>query len=142
MATDKERRLKEVLDLIPRDDYEKVTNDILGYKSRITQADCKLSELEHQKLQTNEEIAHIKEEFKSNNLKELADKQRQTSELEAKVKVSSFQNAQKLVLSPVDGHVDTMFVHTVGGVVTPAEKLLSIVPGQRSPGSSGLRCQS
>ncbi|HEY9683942.1 MAG TPA: HlyD family type I secretion periplasmic adaptor subunit [Oculatellaceae cyanobacterium] len=128
VASEKEQRLKEVLDLIPRDDYEKVTNDILGYKSRITQAECKLSELEHQKLQTNEEIAHIKEEFKSNNLKELADKQRQTSELEAKVKVSSFQNAQKLVLSPVDGHVDTMFVHTVGGVVTPAEKLVSIVP--------------
>ena len=128
VAIEKEQRLKQVLDLIARDDYEKVTNDITDYKSKISQADCKLSEFDHQKIQTNEEIEHIKEEFKADNLKELADKQKQTAELEAKLKVSTFQNSQKLVLSPVEGNVDTLFIHTVGGVVTPAEKLVSIVP--------------
>jgi hemolysin D len=128
VAEQKEIRLEEVLDLIAREEYEKVTNDILTYKSKIAQADFKLAELDHEKLQTNEEIEHIKEDFRSSNLKELADKQKQTTDLDAKLKIASFQNAKKLVVAPVDGHVDTLFIHTVGGVVTPAEKLVSIVP--------------
>jgi hemolysin D len=128
VACEKEGRLKLVLDLIAKDDYEKVTNDIVSYKSKISQAESKLKEFEHQTIQTQEEIQHIEQEFKTNNLKDLAEKQKQTAELEAKLKVSTFQNSQKMVLSPVEGNVDTLFIHTVGGVVTPAEKLLSIVP--------------
>lgn len=128
VAKEKETRLKSVIDLIAKDEYDKVLNDLVSYKSKIDQSSCKLQELAHQKSQTAEEIAHIEQDFIATNLKELAEKQREATELEAKVKVANFQNAQKLVNSPVDGHVDSLFVHTVGGVVTPAEKLLSIVP--------------
>lgn len=33
-----------------------------------------------------------------------------------------------LKVSPVDGYVGKLMVHTVGGVVTPAEKLITIIP--------------
>jgi len=39
-----------------------------------------------------------------------------------------FQNSKQAVVSPVDGYIDTSFLHTIGGVVTPAEKLFTIVP--------------
>src|SRR5262249_976692 len=51
-----------------------------------------------------------------------------SNELEAKLKETTFKNAKQVLVSPVDGHVSELFVHTVGGVVTPAQKLMAIVP--------------
>jgi hemolysin D len=124
----KERRLNSVRDIIAKDDYEKVTSDILTYRDKVDQAKLKLSELEHQKRQITTEMEQIKHEFARTNLQELADKHKASTELQAKLKLTSFKSAKQQIVAPVDGYVDTLFLHTVGGVVTPAEKLLSIVP--------------
>ncbi len=38
------------------------------------------------------------------------------------------EKQKQLLKSPIDGYVNTIFVHTIGGVVTPAEKIMTIVP--------------
>ena len=39
------------------------------------------------------------------------------------------EEKQKQILkAPIDGYVNEVFVHTIGGVVTPAEKIMTIVP--------------
>ncbi len=38
------------------------------------------------------------------------------------------QKQKQILVSPVDGYIGQIFVHTIGGVVTPAEKLMSVVP--------------
>ena len=38
------------------------------------------------------------------------------------------EKQKQILTSPIDGYVNTIFVHTLGGVVTPAEKIMTIVP--------------
>ncbi|MDH1100579.1 HlyD family type I secretion periplasmic adaptor subunit, partial [Pseudomonas mosselii] len=42
-----------------------------------------------------------------------------------------YQEARTQLLAPVDGTVQQLAVHTVGGVVTPAQALMVIVPGDQ-----------
>lgn len=38
------------------------------------------------------------------------------------------EKQKQILKSPIDGYVNEIFVHTIGGVVTPAEKIMSVVP--------------
>ncbi|HBH19076.1 MAG TPA: HlyD family type I secretion periplasmic adaptor subunit, partial [Cyanobacteria bacterium UBA9579] len=125
---DKEKRLKPVIDIIAKDEYEKVLTDISTYESNLKSLSHKLEELSQQKQQVLEEIAYIKQRFKSENLNELSDKQKRVNEMQAYIQEATFKSARQKITSPVDGYVNTIMMHTVGGVVTPAEKLVSIVP--------------
>jgi hemolysin D len=128
IALEKETRLQKVQDLIAREDYERVVSDITTYKSKIDQANCKLAELDHEMAREGEEIERLREDFRTTNLKELADNQKLQTDLTAKFQESFFKNSKRQVISPVDGYIDKSFIHTIGGVVTPAEKLFTIVP--------------
>lgn len=125
---DKKKHLDEVRDLITRDQYQDVTNKILEDQTKLKTLNYQLEELAHQVEQTRQDISVIQEGFKTDTLTDLSDKEKKITELKANVAQLSFQNAHQQIVSPVDGYVHELFVHTVGGVVTPAEKLISIVP--------------
>ena len=42
------------------------------------------------------------------------------------------EKQKQILKSPIDGYVNTIFTHTIGGVVTPAEKIMTIVPKDAS----------
>ena len=42
------------------------------------------------------------------------------------------EKQKQIITSPIDGYVNNIFVHTIGGVVTPAEKLMTVVPKDAS----------
>lgn len=118
---DKERRMQEVSDIIARNDLDKVKSENMDYRSHI-------DSLNHQILSVQKEADYISSNFRTQNLTQLADRDKQANEIEANIKEIEFKKQQQNIVSPVDGYVNTMFVHTIGGVVTPAEKVISIVP--------------
>ena len=128
LALPREKRLKAVLDIIARSEYEKVVDEILTHKNAMHQAASKMEQLTHQRDQINHDIGYIEENFRSTTLKEFADKQKQSTELHAEVDKTSFKNEKQRIVSPVDGHISTLLFHTIGGVVTPAQKLMTVVP--------------
>jgi len=128
LALPREKRLKAVLDIIARSEYEKVVDEILTHKNAMHQAASKMEQLIHQRDQINHDIGYIEENFRSTTLKEFADKQKQSTELHAEVDKTSFKNEKQRIVSPVDGHISTLLFHTIGGVVTPAQKLMTVVP--------------
>lgn len=117
----KERRMNDVSDIIAKNDLEKVKSENAEYRSKI-------QELNHQRAKTQQEANYIQSNFKTQNLNELADRDKKANELEANIKEIEFRNKQQNIVSPVDGYVNTLLVHTTGGVVTPAQKLVSVVP--------------
>lgn len=42
------------------------------------------------------------------------------------------EKQKQIIKSPIDGYVNKILVHTIGGVVTPAEKIMTIVPKDAS----------
>lgn len=127
-AKTKEKRIKPVMDIIPKDEYERVSDEIISNTSSIESLNYKSDELSKQKNQISQEISHIKESFRSELLKELAEKTKQATQLKAQIDQVSFKNKKQILTAPEDGYINELFVHTKGGVVTPAEKLISMYP--------------
>ncbi|WP_119300551.1 HlyD family type I secretion periplasmic adaptor subunit [Dongia deserti] len=65
-------------------------------------------------------------------LAELDKVRTQASELEAELAKAEQRLRQGVLRAPIDGTVQQLAVHTIGGVVTPAESLLTIVPAEAS----------
>ena len=116
LASSEERvaRLEKVLDIVSKDEYMEEVNKIKSYKAEIAKL--------------NNKISYLKATFKTETLKELADKQKQEIQIKSDVEQIEFKNKKQSITSPVDGYVDKLLIHTIGGVVTPAEKLISITP--------------
>ena len=125
---DKEKRLSDVRDIIAMDDYHQVKNDILTGRNRLKALDHEIAQLAFQKQQTQEEIAYIEQDFNKTRLTDLSEREKQVHQLQANIEEASFRNARQILPAPVDGYIHELFVHTTGGVVTPAQKILSVVP--------------
>jgi hemolysin D len=69
-------------------------------------------------------------EFQVNVFEDLDKTKEQVSVLRAELSKAQERVTQSSLKAPIDGTVQQLSVHTIGGVVTPAEPLLSIVPDQ------------
>lgn len=127
-SLEREGRLKKVIDIVSKDEYQKEVANIRSYRTEISKLRFKIAQAEEKKHQLNNEIAYTRQNFKAETLKELADKEKQETQLKSDVEQIEFKNKKQNITSPVDGYVDKLFIHTLGGVVTPAEKLISITP--------------
>jgi hemolysin D len=86
LAKDKEKRLKAVVDIIPRNDYEKAVNEVLTYENNVGQLTHKLEGLAQQRSQLLSELDYIKENFRTTVLKEYSDKHKLSTEIGARLK--------------------------------------------------------
>lgn len=121
-------RLEPVRDLVSRDDYDQAGIDVATYGNQLSTAQHKRVEVDFSKKQILEEIRLIKEEERNRLLSDLAGKRQEFLYLQAKIERTEFVNTRQQIRSPVRGYVSQLLVHTVGGVVTPAEKLAVVVP--------------
>lgn len=94
---------------------------LAGQRERLTQDTAALREAEQQR-----EVAAA--EFKRMRLGELAEWETRLASLSEDVRKASQRAAIQQLTAPIDGEVQQLAVHTVGGVVTPAQVLMVIVP--------------
>lgn len=72
----------------------------------------------------------LSQEFRKTVLTELAEAQDEIMLQGAELKKAAKRNVLQRLKAPVDGVVQQLAVHTIGGVVQPAEPLAVIVPGE------------
>ena len=125
---DRERRLKNVIDVIAYNDYQDAQNKVTSLKESVNRTDAEIRRLKAQQSQVQSEIAQIKADFKAQNLNTLASTQKQISELEANKEQIAFSNENQKITAPCDGYIDKLLIHTIGGVVTPAQELIALTP--------------
>ena len=129
----RQARLEPVRDLISRDDFERAQTDVVDYENRLSADKYKLEELQAEKAKLQQQLGLIETENRQTLLEDLTKKRQEKLYLQAKIERTDFVNARQQIRSPVRGHVSQLLVHTVGGVVTPAEKLAVIVPVDSRP---------
>jgi hemolysin D len=95
--------------------------EMIVQKARLQEASGALAALQEQRRQSEAE-------FKRNTLSNLADAEQKAAGLaDELVKARQHHDLQTLI-APVDGTVQQLAIHTVGGVVTPAQQLMVVVP--------------
>lgn len=128
LLAEKLDRLAKVKDIISRDEYENTEAEMKRHQTEQKSSEHRLAEIEASRVQTDEEIACLREDFRNRLLAELSEKKQRYLYLQAKIEKAVFISARQQIVAPVDGYVSQLLFHTIGGVVTPAEKLASIVP--------------
>jgi len=95
--------------------------ELVVQRSRLDEAVAATAALREQRRQTEAE-------YNRTNFNDLAEAQQKAASLkEALVQAEQRRQLQTLT-APVEGSVQQLAVHTVGGVVTPAQQLMVIVP--------------
>jgi HlyD family secretion protein len=104
---------------------ERESANITGQKGQLiaarAQAEGKISEINLQLLQLDIEL-------QTEAVKELREIQAKTAELAERRIAAQDQLRRTDIRAPIDGVVHQLNVHTVGGVITPAEPVMLIVP--------------
>jgi len=90
-------------------------------QGRLTEAEAGVSSLREQRSQAEAE-------FKQKTLESLNDAEKKAASLQEQVVQATQKFQLQTLTAPVDGTVQQLAIHTEGGVVTPAQALLSIVP--------------
>ncbi len=113
---------------IPRHDY-------LDARQKLIDQEGELASLQQQQLQLTSEMEEVKRQqlaLKAETLKNLQDKLREGKQLTVQYQQELIkaeqQGKQRRLTAPVDGTVQQLATHTIGGVVTPAQALMTIVP--------------
>ncbi len=96
-------------------------NDLVVQKSRLREADAALAAIVETRIQTGAE-------YERTLFGELAEAQRKAGGLADDLAKAQRRTKLQLLTAPVDGVVQQLSVHTIGGVVTPAQQLAVIVP--------------
>lgn len=78
--------------------------------------------------ETNMQILSTKDKFTKETLDELRDTQQKLADVEERFKAAEDVLLRTSIIAPQTGKVVGLLQHTIGGVVTPGEELLQIVP--------------
>lgn len=124
----KEKRLVQVKDIIAKNDYEDVTNKIVEYTQESKIRDVNIKKLVEKINEINHQLLVQEQEYHNKLLEELTQKTKEVAVLQTELTEANFRQAKQKIIAPVDGYIGKMFFHTIGGVVTPAEKLLTLIP--------------
>ena len=95
--------------------------DLVGARARNQQLLAQIDELKQQR-------HGLLARYRSENLQELLQTDREYLTLQEELNKAKDLNKKQILTSPVDGIVQELAIHTIGGVVTEAQPLMKIVP--------------
>lgn len=121
-------RLQKVLDLIVKKEYEDVSKSVINLKEQKDIALYRLKESNKKLEEIIEENQKAIKTIKSSWIETSLSKEKEKRELSAQINAILFSNKTQQIKSPVDGFVGKLLIHTEGGVVSPNDNLISIVP--------------
>ncbi len=117
--------------LVARNDLSELEQERIEHVQDLAAFKSQLQESQQAIQQAKAQLDALKAEFKKNIYQEKAQLETQVASLEKElIKATMRKNLQRIT-TPVDGVVQQLAIHTVGGVVTPAQELMVIVPDQQ-----------
>jgi hemolysin D len=130
IATQRASDLKDLLDknYVARHEYLEKEQARIEMERDLATTKSKLTELDAVLLTTRRQKEALTAETQRTQLDQLHDAEQKMAEYQQEfIKASGRREAMTLT-APVDGTVQQLAIHTVGGVVTPAQQLLVVVP--------------
>jgi len=123
--------------ILARLPYLELEQEYLEYQQRLVTQN---SELEKARTALNTDQAkrrQVAAEFRRDILAQLSEIRKQAATIRQELIKASDRSRLQNLTTPVDGVVQQLAVHTIGGVVTPAQQLMVVVPA-----NSGLEIEA
>ena len=120
----RERLLKLAIAWVILDSQLKLSeqrHDLIVQKRRVVEAVAAKAALEASREQTSAEYAR-------GVITDLAEAEQKAAQFNEDIIKAERKMEDQVLRAPVDGTVEQLAIHTVGGVVTPAQQLMAIVP--------------
>jgi hemolysin D len=109
-------------------DYLSIEQDLVEHQQELQVQKGRLAEAEAEIAAHKEQRREAEDEYKHTNLKDLVEAEQKSASLNEQLVQAAQKFRLQTLAAPVDGTVQQLAVHTEGGVVTPAQVLMSIVP--------------
>ena len=101
---------------------------LLDQQNERTVQSRKLVEIEAARKALEQQLGQTKSGFERQVFSDLSDAQKKVDELGQDLIKAERKEEEQVLRAPIDGTVQQLALHTVGGVVTPAQQLMIIVP--------------
>lgn len=108
--------------------YLETQQDLLEHEKELQVQKGRLQEATGALAALREQRRQAEAEFRRSNLSDLAAARQKVAGLTDELIKAREHHALQTLSAPVDGTVQQLAIHTVGGVVTPAQQLMVIVP--------------
>jgi hemolysin D len=109
-------------------DYLTIQQDLIEHQQELQVQKGRLAEAEGAIEAHKQQRRQAEDEYKHTNLKDLAEAEQKSTSLHEQLLQAAQKYRLQTLTAPVDGTVQQLMVHTEGGVVSPAQILMSIVP--------------
>lgn len=113
---------------VGRHDYLLRQQERIAAEQNLTSQQNRLQESQAALRVVQEQLDVLVSEYKEQILMQLRQANEQLQQYAPEVKKAEQRDKQLALRAPVDGTVQQLAIHTVGGVVTPAQALMAIVP--------------
>ena len=127
-AREREQKLSEVIDIIAYNQYQEAKDRTNNLTESVNRTEADILRFYAQINEIQREISRLNADFKSQNLSAFAENKKRINELEANKEQIEFSNKNQIITAPCDGYIDKLYIHTIGGVVTPAQELIALTP--------------
>ena len=109
-------------------DYLQTQQDLVEHQQEVEVQKGRLTEAEGALASLRQDRDEAEAEYQHENLTDLEEAQQKATSLHEQLLQAAQKYRLQTLIAPVDGTVQQLAIHTEGGVVTPAETLMSIVP--------------
>jgi hemolysin D len=108
--------------------YLENQQDLVEHEQELRVQQARLAEAEAAGTALREQRRQAAAEFRRTNLGDLAQAEQKAASLQEQLVQAEQKRQLQTLTAPVDGTVQQLAAHTVGGVVTPAQQLMVLVP--------------
>jgi len=130
IITERAIALKELLskNLAPRHSYLEIEQQRIEQQFELASLREKINEIGAAFVGAKKQKMTVQAEFTKNNMTALAEANRKIAALSQEANKAQQHFFLKKITAPVSGVVQQLEIHTIGGVVTPAQAMMVIVP--------------
>ncbi len=114
--------------LVSREQHLSLEQERIAQEQDLLAEAARVDELEGELQAIKDQLSGLGSEYRRNNLISLMEARQNAIALEQELIKAKQRNRQQVLHAPISGTIQQLAIHTIGGVVTPAQELMVIVP--------------
>lgn len=130
ISRDKEKRLKSLVDResVAQFDYLNEKGNRVNYEMTVKALDEEIAKAKAEMAESERQLADVVAAYRKDVMSQMAEARKQLYAYQEELKKAAEKKKFAKIVSPCDGRVNQLALHTVGGIVTEAQGLMMIVP--------------